>query len=162
MNKHLGCLLCKILGTILKMNKRRTLTNGPEDKKTDDDAQGLTFERRHICIEKGWRVRASNEDSVDESIWGLVDNIKKISKKVICRCLPRDRTRHKVNEPKVNSKWGLGEEQTRHEPRLEPSWLSTDLVQCGPDEPRWSCTKIWVQARTPDYSFVEGNNTQQQ
>ena len=36
-NKHRGCPPCKIFGTILK--------NGPEDKKTNDDAIGLTFER---------------------------------------------------------------------------------------------------------------------
>ena len=41
----LDCPLCKILGTILKMDSGRTQTNGSEDKKINDDAQGLTFER---------------------------------------------------------------------------------------------------------------------
>ena len=30
-------------------------------------------------------------------------------------------------------------------------WSSTHLVQCGPDEPSWSWTQIWVQAHMPDY-----------
>ena len=44
-DKHLGYFPCKILRTILKMDKVRTQTNGPEDKKVDDDTQGLTSER---------------------------------------------------------------------------------------------------------------------
>ena len=36
---------------------------------------------------------------------------------------------------------------------LKPSWSSAYFVQCGPDEPRWSWTQIWVQARTLDYSL---------
>ena len=37
-NKHLSSPPCKIIGTILKMDKGRTQTNGPPDKKVDDDA----------------------------------------------------------------------------------------------------------------------------
>ena len=36
--KHLGCLFCKILGTILEIDEGKTLTNGPENKKVNDDA----------------------------------------------------------------------------------------------------------------------------
>ena len=43
--KHLGSPPCKILVTILKMDERGTQTNGPENKKIDDDTQGLTSER---------------------------------------------------------------------------------------------------------------------
>ena len=32
-DKYLDCLLCKILGYILKVDKKRTLRNGPENKK---------------------------------------------------------------------------------------------------------------------------------
>ena len=32
-------------------------------------------------------------------------------------------------------------------------WSSTYLVQCGPDEPSWSWTQIWVQACIPAYSL---------
>ena len=32
-------------------------------------------------------------------------------------------------------------------------WSSTNLVQCGSDEPSWSWTQIWAQARMPDYSL---------
>ena len=44
-NKQLGSIPCKILGTILKMDKEETQTNGPEGKKVDNDAQGFTFKR---------------------------------------------------------------------------------------------------------------------
>ena len=46
-NKHLGSPFCKILGAILKMDKRGTRTNGPEDKKDDDNEQSFTLKRRH-------------------------------------------------------------------------------------------------------------------
>ena len=32
-------------------------------------------------------------------------------------------------------------------------WSSAHLVQCGPHEPSWTWTQIWVQARIPDYSL---------
>ena len=38
-------LYCKILGTILKIHKGGTQTNGPEDKEVNDDVQGLRSER---------------------------------------------------------------------------------------------------------------------
>ena len=41
-DKQQSCSPSKILETILKMGKGRTSTNGLEDKKVDDDAQGLT------------------------------------------------------------------------------------------------------------------------
>ena len=44
-DKNLDCPPYKILGTILEMNEERTPTNGAEEKKADDDAQGLTSER---------------------------------------------------------------------------------------------------------------------
>ena len=37
-DKYLGCLPCKILGTILDEDQRRTQTNEPENKKTNDHA----------------------------------------------------------------------------------------------------------------------------
>ena len=37
-DKHLSCSPCKILGTILQIDEGRTQANGPEDKKTNDDA----------------------------------------------------------------------------------------------------------------------------
>ena len=36
-DKYQGCLPHKILGTILKVDERRTPTNRPENKKTIDD-----------------------------------------------------------------------------------------------------------------------------
>ena len=38
----------------------------------------------------------------------------------IYRCLPPDRTWHKINDTKVGLKWGLGEGEFRHEQRFEP------------------------------------------
>ena len=40
----------------------------------------------------------------------------------ICHCLSPDRTRHKVNDPKVDYCGDLGEGKVGHEPRLEPYW----------------------------------------
>ena len=46
-DKPLGCLLCNILRTILKLDKGGSQKNGPEDKKVDDDIQVLTSKRWH-------------------------------------------------------------------------------------------------------------------
>ena len=54
-NEHLGSPSYKILGTILKIDKEGTQTNGPGNKKVDDYAQGLTSKRsyrRTVCIKK--------------------------------------------------------------------------------------------------------------
>ena len=40
----------------------------------------------------------------------------------MCRCLPPDRTRHKVNDPKSDYKLDLGEGKVGHEPIFEPCW----------------------------------------
>ena len=55
-DKHLGCSLCKILGTILEKDERRTSTNRPEDKKINDYAYDYTFERfeRKFDLVRGW------------------------------------------------------------------------------------------------------------
>ena len=37
-NSHMGCPTGKILRTILEVDKRRPSTNGPENKKTNDNA----------------------------------------------------------------------------------------------------------------------------
>ena len=41
----------------------------------------------------------------------------------ICHCLPHDRTRHKVNDLKIDYSGGLGEGKVGHEPKLEPCWF---------------------------------------
>ena len=60
-DKHLGSPSWRVLGTILRMNKGRTSTNEPEDKKVDDDAQSLTsrkdIDRLTICVKKRMRKR---------------------------------------------------------------------------------------------------------
>ena len=70
---------CEILRTNLKMYKRGTLTNGSENKKIDNDAQGFTYKRR----KEGRRGLTSNEDSVDASIQGLEDDIKVSKERLI-------------------------------------------------------------------------------
>ena len=44
-DKHLANLPCEILRTIFTMDLGGTLTNGPEDKKIDEYAPGLTSKR---------------------------------------------------------------------------------------------------------------------
>ena len=76
MDKHLGRPPRLILRTILKIDKRRTQTKRWEDKKIDDDGQGLTSERWYrqtICVKK----RRSIEDSMEASIQELTDYVKK-------------------------------------------------------------------------------------
>ena len=40
-------------------------------------------------------------------------------------------------------------------------WLSTHFVQYGPDEPTWTWTQIWVQARMPDLWYLSLPPTRQ-
>ena len=63
--------------------------------------------------------------------------------------LPPDRTRHKVNDPKVDYSGDLGEGRersgaSRYSIPAGLCWSSVHLVQCEPDEPSWSWTQIWV------------------
>ena len=46
-DKHQPCPPRKILGIIFNAEKGRTSTNGSENKKTHDNAQGLTSQRWH-------------------------------------------------------------------------------------------------------------------
>ena len=45
-----------------------------------------------------------------------------IKRDFICLCLPPEGTWHKINDPRVVLKWGLGEGKVGHEPRVEPCW----------------------------------------
>ena len=68
-----------MLGTILKVDEGRISINGPEDKKTHDDAHGLTSKRWHslyVSRKEGGRGLARIEDCVDTSIQWLEDYIK--------------------------------------------------------------------------------------
>ena len=74
----------------------------------------------------------------------------------ICHCLPPDRTWHKVNDPKVDYGGDLGRGMWGTSRGSSPAglyWSSALLVLCGPDEPRWSWTQIWVQACMSAYSL---------
>ena len=46
-DKQLGCPPCRLLRIILKIDREWTQTNGPEDKKVDDDTQSFTIGRWH-------------------------------------------------------------------------------------------------------------------
>ena len=54
----------------------------------------------------------------------------------ICHCLPPDRTRHKVNGPKVDYSGDLGEGKVGHEPKLESCW---NMLIIGPPSAMWAC-----------------------
>ena len=59
----------KVLGTILKMDKRGTQTNGPDDKKINDGAQSHPrddIDRLYVSRKEGGRGRI--EGSADASI----------------------------------------------------------------------------------------------
>ena len=74
----------------------------------------------------------------------------------ICLCLPPDRTWYKVNDPKVDYSGDFGKEKSSTSRSSSPAglcWSSAYLVQCRLDEPSWTWTQIWVQARMPDYSL---------
>ena len=77
-------LVRKILSTILEMDEGRTSTNEPEDKKTNNDAKGLTSERwETVSRNEEGRGPTNIEDSVDASIPGLEDYNKKNKERLI-------------------------------------------------------------------------------
>ena len=74
-DKHLAGLPCKIL----EIDTWRTI--GPEDKKFNDDAQGLTPERWHrlfVSKKEGERGVTNKEDSTDAAIRGYKHYIKRV------------------------------------------------------------------------------------
>ena len=76
-DKHLGCLRCKILGPILEMDKGRPLTNGLEDKRANDDVQVFTRERSHRPYEsrkERGKGLAIIEDYLDAAMQGVQDS----------------------------------------------------------------------------------------
>ena len=83
-DKNLDCPTSKILGSILEIDEERT--NEPEDKKANDDAQGLTSERWHwlyVSRKEGGRVLASIDDCENASIRKCEDYIKKNKERLI-------------------------------------------------------------------------------
>ena len=74
----------------------------------------------------------------------------------ICHSLTPDRTWHKVNDSKVGLLWKLREQGVRLDPRLERCWtilVIGSLCAMWNDDPCWTWTQMWVQARMPDYSL---------
>ena len=81
-----GLSPCKILGSILEKDKGRTSTNGPEDKKDNDDAKLLKSEKWHrvyVSRKEGGIGLASIEDFVDVSIRELEAYTKKCKERLI-------------------------------------------------------------------------------
>ena len=69
-----------------------------------------------------WRPSRSRRPyGLKSTFIGLCSN-QRASEPKICHYLPQDRTRDKVNEPKVDYSGDLGEEKVGHESRLEPCW----------------------------------------
>ena len=64
----------------------------------------------------------------------------------ICCCLPTDRTRHKVNDPKADYSVNLGEGKVGHELRLEPCW---SVLLIDPPSAMWAC--VTLPPRPPRY-----------
>ena len=82
-DKHLGCSPCKILRTIFDMDKGRTLTNEPKNKKANDDVWGLTSERWHriyVSRKKEEEHSPALKIACCESIQELEDYIKRAKK----------------------------------------------------------------------------------
>ena len=68
------------------MDTGRTQTNGPEEKKVDDRAQGIqkiTYTDNMCQEKKKGRELTSMEDCVDSSIWEFGDDIKKSKERLI-------------------------------------------------------------------------------
>ena len=65
------------MGPFLKMDKEWTQTYGPEEKKVDDKCTMLYTDRLYVSRKEGGRGFSSMKDSVDVSIQGLKDYIKK-------------------------------------------------------------------------------------
>ena len=98
--KHLGCLPHKIVGTILEVDEGRTSTNESENKKTNDDAQGLTLERWHrLDVSRTERGRglASIGDSVVASIRRPEDYLKR------AKTNDSDQKQHKHHKDQQNN-----------------------------------------------------------
>ena len=107
---HQSCPSRKILGTILEVDERRTLTNGQDNEKTHDDALGLTSQRRRrqtVCVKKRRRKwSASIEDSVDASIQRQEDYIKTRGGRLITATRTKYRQRkHRQNKKSRKQKW---------------------------------------------------------
>ena len=104
-NKQLGIPSCKILGTIFKMDEGGTQTNREEGKKVDDDAQGFTSEGWHrlYVSRKGGRRVSSTEYSMNASISGLEDNIKK-SKEGLITAVNISTDNIKINRTTITGK----------------------------------------------------------
>ena len=85
-DKHLGSTSFKILWTILKMSKRGTKTNRPEDKKLMimHKTKHSRHDRNRLYVSrKGGRVFTSIKDCVDVSLRWFEVNIKKMKERLI-------------------------------------------------------------------------------
>ena len=89
------------------MDKGRTSTNGPENKKTNDDASGLICKRLYRLYEsrKDGRGITSIEDSINILIQWLQDSIKK-NKEILIKQLgtTQETTEQQLQENKNGKK----------------------------------------------------------
>ena len=85
-NKQLISLPCKILWTILNLDKGENQTNGTKDNKVDNYAEEFTHKRRHsqtIYIKKRRKGHASIEVCIDTSIQTLEKYSEKSKERLI-------------------------------------------------------------------------------
>ena len=90
--------------------KCRTSTNGPEDKKANGALHQKDDIDRLFVSRKGGGRLASIEDSVDASIWGLEDNIKKSKERLITATI-KNTDNIKINRTTITRKQKWEEKQ---------------------------------------------------
>ena len=73
--KNLGFIPYKMIGTIFKVDRRRTSTNEPKNKKTNNDAS-----TDYMCQEK---KEEENSSALKIAMRGLKDFIKKSKERLI-------------------------------------------------------------------------------
>ena len=80
-NKYLGFTPSMIFETIHEVDQKKTLANGPKNKKTNDHVYDITSQRWcwevYLSRKEGGRGLASIEERVDASIQRLEDYIEK-------------------------------------------------------------------------------------
>ena len=107
MDEYLGCPPSKILGTIIKVDQRRTSTNGADNKKTND----LTYQRRHrqtVCVRERRKINFQHS----RQRWCVDTKTQRLHKKSNVRLIIviRNNTDYaSINETEITRKQKLKE-----------------------------------------------------
>ena len=119
------------------MEKGRISTNEPEGKKVDDNAQGLTSGRWHrlyVSVKEEGRVLPSIEDSVDGSIQGPKDYIKKSKERRITA------TRNSPDNIKIN--WTIINRKQKQEVEQQYGYFKWQIGEISLEK-----TGTWLRKR---------------